>query len=152
MIAVIQRVNSASISIKKKIISKIKKGLLIFIGIEKSDTIIDIEYIIKKTSNLRIFSDQKKNMNLSVQDIKGEILLVSQFTLCANIKQGRRPSFKNAELPQKAKLLYNNIINKFKDLNLVIETGEFGANMDVKINNNGPVTIIINSKDNDHEN
>ncbi len=152
MIFVIQRVGNSRVLIEKNIISKIKKGLLIFIGIEKFDKKTDIEYIVKKTLNIRIFPDKKNNMNLSVKDVNGEIMLVSQFTLCADTKKGRRPSFNNAAPPSKAKLLYNDIIRKFKETNLNVKTGEFGANMNIEINNNGPVTIILNSKDNDYEN
>tara|TARA_Y100001968_G_C19197084_1_gene638056 strand:- start:55 stop:513 length:459 start_codon:yes stop_codon:yes gene_type:complete len=152
MIFVIQRVRNSRVLIEKNIISKIKKGLLIFIGIEKFDKKTDIEYIVKKTLNIRIFPDKKNNMNLSVKDVNGEIMLVSQFTLCADTKKGRRPSFNNAAPPSKAKLLYKDIIRKFKETNLNVKTGEFGANMNIEINNNGPVTIILNSKDNDYEN
>ena len=106
MICVVQRVNNSKVLIEKKTISEIKNGLLIFIGIEKSDKKTDIEYIVKKTLNIRIFPDKKNNMNLSVKDVNGEIMLVSQFTLCADTKKGRRPSFNNAASPSKAKLLY----------------------------------------------
>ena len=152
MICVIQRVDNSEVMIINKVISKIKKGLLIFVGIEKSDTKLDLEYIVKKTLNIRIFPDKKNNMNLSVKDVNGEIMLVSQFTLCADTKKGRRPSFNNAASPSKAILLYNDIIKKFKETNLNVKTGEFGENMNIKISNSGPVTIILNSKDNDYEN
>ena len=152
MIFVIQRVNKSQVLIEKKIISEIKKGLLIFIGIDKSDKKTDIESIVKKTLNIRIFPDAKNNMNLSVKDIDGEIMIVSQFTLCADTKKGRRPSFINAAIPSKAKVIYNDVIKKFKEMNLNIKTGEFGENMNVEISNNGPVTIILNSKDTNNEN
>ena len=147
MICLIQRVNHAEVKIKDISYSKIKKGLLVFLGIEKSDGNEDLDYILKKTLGLRIFSDQKNKMNLSVQDIKGQILVVSQFTLCADISKGKRPSYFNAASPQKAEKLYLDFIKKIEDLQLDVKTGKFGESMEVKINNNGPVTIIINSKD-----
>ena len=147
MICLIQRVNDAEVKIKDISYSKIEKGLLVFLGIEKSDGNEDLDYILKKTLGLRIFSDQKNKMNLSVQDIKGQILVVSQFTLCADISKGKRPSYFNAASPQKAEKLYLDFIKKIEDLQLDVKTGKFGESMEVKINNNGPVTIIINSKE-----
>ena len=152
MICLIQRVISGEVTISEKKISKIKKGILILLGIHKNDTNADLDYIVKKTTNLRIFEDQKKNMNLSIQDINGEILIVSQFTLCAETKKGRRPSFINAAKPKEAKKLYDKAIEKFRKMNLKVETGQFGENMNVNLVNQGPVTIIINSKDNNNEN
>ena len=152
MICLIQRVISSEVTISEKKISKINKGILILLGIHKNDTNSDIDYIVKKTTNLRIFEDQKKNMNLSIQDINGEILIVSQFTLCAETKKGRRPSFINAAKPKEAKKLYDKAIEKFRKMNLKVETGKFGENMNVNLVNQGPVTIIINSKDNKNEN
>ena len=147
MICLIQRVNDAEVKIKDISYSKIEKGLLVFLGIEKSDGNEDLDYIVKKTVGLRIFLDQKNKMNLSVQDIKGQILIVSQFTLCADISKGKRPSYFNAASPQKAEKLYLDFIKKIEDLQLDVKTGKFGESMEVKINNNGPVTIIINSKE-----
>ena len=147
MICLIQRVKKSEVLVQNRIVSQIKRGILIFIGIEKDDSRLDIEYIVKKTLNLRIFPNEKNNMNLSIKDINGEILIVSQFTLCAEIEKGRRPSFVNAEKPEKAKVLYDKIIEKFDKINLKVKTGIFGANMDVNISNDGPVTIIINSKE-----
>ena len=147
MICLIQRVKKCEVLIEKKIISQIKKGVLIFVGIEKNDSNLDIEYIVKKTLNLRIFSDENNNMNLSVKDINGEILVVSQFTLCADIKHGRRPSFIKAEKPKQANVIYEKILKRLKDTNLNIKSGFFGKNMNVNISNDGPVTIIINSKE-----
>ena len=152
MICLIQRVISSEVTISEKKISKINKGILILLGIHKNDTNSDLDYIVKKTTNLRIFEDQKKNMNLSIQDINGEILIVSQFTLCAETKKGRRPSFINAAKPKEAKKLYDKAIEKFRKMNLKVETGQFGENMNVNLVNQGPVTIIINSKDNKNEN
>ena len=152
MICLIQRVISSEVTISDKFFSKINKGILILLGIHKNDTNSDLDYIVKKTTNLRIFEDKKKNMNLSIQDINGEILIVSQFTLCAETKKGRRPSFINAAKPKEAKKLYDKAIEKFRKLNLKVETGQFGENMNVNLVNQGPVTIIINSKDNKNEN
>ena len=152
MICLIQRVISSEVTISEKFFSKINKGILILLGIHKNDTNSDLDYIVKKTTNLRIFEDKKKNMNLSIQDINGEILIVSQFTLCAETKKGRRPSFINAAKPKEAKKLYDKAIEKFRKLNLKVETGQFGENMNVNLVNQGPVTIIINSKDNKNEN
>jgi len=152
MICLIQRVISSEVTISEKFFSKINKGILILLGIHKNDTNEDLDYIVKKTTNLRIFEDKKKNMNLSIQDINGEILIVSQFTLCAETKKGRRPSFINAAKPKEAKKLYNKAIEKFRKMNLKVETGQFGENMNVNLVNQGPVTIIINSKDNKNEN
>ena len=147
MICLIQRVNDAEVKIKDISYSKIEKGLLVFLGIEKGDGNEDLDYILKKTLDIRIFSDKKNKMNLSVQDIKGQILVVSQFTLCADISKGKRPSYFNAESPQKAEKLYLDFIKKIEDFQLDVKTGKFGESMEVKINNNGPVTIIINSKE-----
>ena len=152
MICVIQRVNHCKVLINKELISKINNGMLIFIGIESKDSKLDIEYIVKKTLNLRIFPDEKNNMNLSIKETNGEILIVSQFTLCANMSKGRRPSFIRAAKPEKAKLFYENIIDKFKDMKLNVKSGRFGENMNVNISNDGPVTIIVNSKDKNNEN
>ena len=152
MICLIQRVISSEVIINENFFSKINKGILILLGIHKNDTNEDLDYIVKKTSNLRIFEDKKKNMNLSIQDINGEILIVSQFTLCAETKKGRRPSFINAAKPKEAKKLYDKAIEKFRKMNLKVETGQFGENMNVNLVNQGPVTIIINSKDNKNEN
>ena len=152
MICLIQRVISSEVTISEKFFSKINKGILILLGIHKNDTNEDLDYIVKKTTNLRIFEDKKKNMNLSIQDINGEILIVSQFTLCAETKKGRRPSFINAAKPKEAKKLYDKAIEKFRKMNLKVETGQFGENMNVNLVNQGPVTIIINSKDKKNEN
>ena len=147
MIAVLQRVSSAEVHINQKIYSKINTGLLVLLGISKKDTSEDIDYIIKKIMGLRIFNDSNNKMNLSVVDIKGEILVVSQFTLLANIKRGKRPSFIGSANIEQANKLYHLFINRIKEYNnLNINTGEFGAMMDIKIINNGPATFILNSE------
>ena len=147
MITVIQRVSEASVSIDQKLKSKIKKGLLILLGIGHEDNQEDIDWLISKISNLRIFSDIDDKMNLSIQDINGEVLVVSQFTLLASTKKGNRPSFTNAASPDLAIPLYEKFVSKLSEsLNKEIQTGIFGADMKVSLENDGPVTIIIDSK------
>jgi D-tyrosyl-tRNA(Tyr) deacylase len=147
MITVIQRVSEANVSIDQKLKSKIKKGLLILLGIGHEDNQEDIDWLISKISNLRIFSDIDDKMNLSIQDINGEVLVVSQFTLLASTKKGNRPSFTNAASPDLAIPLYEQFVCKLSEsLNKEIQTGTFGADMKVGLVNDGPVTIIIDSK------
>ena len=146
MIAVLQRVKSAQVNINNKQYSKINNGLLILLGINKIDTITDIEYLINKIVQLRIFNDDDDKMNLSVSDINGDILIVSQFTLLANVQKGRRPSFVDSAKPDYAKELYDLFIKQLKKYdNINIQTGQFGAMMDVKLINNGPATFILDS-------
>ncbi len=147
MRTIIQRVSSASVEINQQITSKIDKGLLILLGIEQDDTIEDIEWLCGKIARLRIFGDENNNMNLSVLDIKGEVLLVSQFTLHSSTKKGNRPSFIKAAKPETAIPLYKKFIAQLeKELSKKIQTGEFGADMKVALVNDGPVTILIDSK------
>ncbi|HKZ58196.1 MAG TPA: D-aminoacyl-tRNA deacylase [Thermodesulfovibrionales bacterium] len=146
MKALIQRVKMAEVQIDGKIYSKTNKGLLIFLGIENGDTEKDIEYLVRKVPHLRIFEDSQEKMNLSTLDIKGEILVVSQFTLSADCKRGNRPSFDSAEEPAKAKDIYMRFIEGLRGSDLKIETGDFGAYMQVHLINDGPVTIMIDSK------
>jgi D-tyrosyl-tRNA(Tyr) deacylase len=147
MRAVIQRVNQASVTIDGKIKSNINKGLLIFLCIEDPDNTEDIEWLSAKIINLRIFDDENGVMNISVKDICGDILLVSQFTLHASTKKGNRPSYLRASKPEIAVPLYEKmIIQVEKDLEKKIFTGEFGADMKVELLNDGPVTIIIDTK------
>lgn len=143
----IQRVKAASVIIDETVHSKINHGLLIFLGIEDTDTEEDVEWLVKKVANLRIFSDDNGAMNLSVQDIDGECLVVSQFTLHAQTKKGNRPSFMRAARPEKAIPLYETfVIALEKALNKPVSTGKFGAMMDVFLINDGPVTIWMDSK------
>ena len=148
MIAVIQRVSSSSVSIEGMEKAKIGKGILVLLGIENTDNVIDIQWLSKKIVNLRIFNDEKGVMNESILDMDGDILLVSQFTLHASTKKGNRPSYIKAARPEVAIPLYESFIqNLEKDLGKKIKTGEFGAYMDVGLINDGPVTIIIDTKD-----
>jgi len=145
MIAVIQRVLSSKVEVDNQIVGEIGKGLNILLGVEKGDTDEDVRKLVEKIVKLRIFEDEKGKMNLSLLDIKGEALVVSQFTLAANIKKGRRPSFENAEKPERAKELYENFIKAMSDY-VPVKTGIFGADMKVFILNDGPVTFIVDSK------
>ncbi len=147
MKTVIQRVSKASVRIEGKIKSEINKGLLILVGIEDADTIEDIEFLCKKVVNLRIFNDENGVMNLSVKEIEGEILCVSQFTLHASTKKGNRPSYIKASKPEFAIPMYEQFCKTLEEtLEKPIETGIFGADMQVELINDGPVTIIIDSK------
>tara|TARA_Y100001935_G_C17169950_1_gene439715 strand:+ start:323 stop:766 length:444 start_codon:yes stop_codon:yes gene_type:complete len=145
MIAIVQRCASSSVSIDNKIISKIPRGLLVLLGIFNSDEEKDIEYIAKKIISLRIFNDRNGKMNLSLKDIKGSILVVSQFTLCANLKKGSRPSFIEAAPYEKGKTFYKDLVSYLKNDGVKVQTGKFGANMDVKLVNQGPATFVIDS-------
>ena len=147
MRVVIQRVSKASVKIEDNIKSKIGKGMLILLGIEAVDTHDDIDWLCGKISRLRIFDDENGIMNLAITDIKGEIIIVSQFTLHASTKKGNRPSYIRAAAPDIAIPLYEDFIKTLKDQSSVeIKTGEFGAMMDVELVNDGPVTIMIDSK------
>jgi D-tyrosyl-tRNA(Tyr) deacylase len=148
MIVVIQRVTEASVKIEGKVKSEIGVGLLILVGIEDTDAAEDVSWLSKKIVNLRIFPDENQVMNKSVTDIAGEVLLISQFTLHASTKKGNRPSYIKAARPEVAIPLYENFIQTLEsELGKLIGTGEFGANMKVSLINDGPVTILIDSKD-----
>ncbi len=147
MKAVIQRVSSASVTVADQKIGSIGAGLLILLGVARGDMEKDVDYLVKKTAELRIFKDDSQNMNLSVQDMDGEALVVSQFTLCANTRKGHRPSFVGAEEPKIAKIMYNRYCQKLQLLNVPVSKGIFGASMDVKLVNDGPVTIFLDSRE-----
>jgi len=147
MKAVIQRVTSASVSINHQLKSKIDNGYLILLGIGQNDTDDDLMWLATKIINLRVFSDQEGKMNLSIKDIKGDILLISQFTLFAQTKKGNRPSFIKSAKPDLAIPLYHKMIKQLELLiDKPIKTGEFGANMQVELVNDGPVTIVIDTE------
>jgi D-tyrosyl-tRNA(Tyr) deacylase len=147
MIALIQRVTRASVVVEGKIIGEIKNGLLVFLGISATDTSQTIEWLSKKIVGLRIFSDQDNKMNLSIKDSNGDILLISQFTLYANVKKGNRPSFTDSAPPSIAIPLYEEMIKALEEkLEKPIQTGEFGADMKVELLNDGPVTICIDTE------
>jgi len=147
MIVVAQRCSSASVSVDEAVVSKIDQGLLLLVGIEKGDGQLDIQKVFNKISNLRIFEDENNKMNLSVMDVNGSLLVVSQFTLCGSVKKGRRPSFVNAETPELSFILYENLITSFKEVGIHTLGGSFGKMMNVELINKGPATFIINSKE-----
>ncbi len=142
---VIQRVSYGSVTVDNKLIGEINKGLIILLGISQTDTKENADILVDKCLNLRIFSDDNGKMNLSLNDIKGEALVISQFTLYGDTKKGRRPSFVEAGSPELAEELYNYFVNKMNESKLKIETGIFRADMKVQINNDGPVTFILDS-------
>lgn len=144
MIGLIQRVKRASVTIDNKLYSNIESGILVLFGVEKGDVKQKADRIADKISKLRIFEDENGKMNKSVTDISGEILVVSQFTLAGNCSKGTRPSFDNAEEPQKANVMYEYFIEQLKQKGLPVKTGVFGAMMDVELINDGPVTFILN--------
>ncbi len=143
MKALIQRVKEASVTIDGELYSKIGHGILIFLGVEKSDTEENSEKLSQKISSLRIFEDENEKMNFSVKDVNGEILVVSQFTLCGDCKKGTRPSFDNAAAPDMANKLYEDFVNNIKEAGIKVKTGKFRAMMDVSLVNDGPVNFMI---------
>ena len=145
MRAVVQRVKKSSVAVEDKITGKIDKGLMVLIGVEVGDSERDVDYIADKITGLRIFEDEQGKMNLSVEDIGGEILAVSQFTLLADARKGRRPSFIKAAPPDEANELYRKLIEKLSSKGINVEEGVFQADMLVEIHNDGPVTILLDS-------
>lgn len=147
MRALIQRVNGSGVEVEGRLVGEIKgKGLLILLGVSKEDTEQDIDYLVRKILNLRIFNDENDKMNLSIQDIKGELLVISQFTLYADCRKGNRPSYDKAAGPEPAKELYELFLSEIKKSGLKVEEGIFGANMQVNLTNSGPVTLMLESK------
>lgn len=145
MRAVIQRVKRASVAVDNEVISSIEQGFLILLGVVKEDTQTDIDYIVNKIVGLRVFEDSDEKMNLSIQDIKGEIIVVSQFTLAGDARKGRRPSFSNAMPPKDANKMYMQVVEQIKSYGIYTGTGSFGEMMDVELINDGPVTILLDS-------
>uniref|UniRef100_UPI004027F0A2 D-aminoacyl-tRNA deacylase n=1 Tax=Candidatus Scatousia sp. TaxID=3085663 RepID=UPI004027F0A2 len=143
MKALIQRVKRASVTINGELYSSIGKGILVLLGVEKSDEIENAQRLAQKVANLRIFEDENDRMNFSVKDVNGEILVVSQFTLCGDCKKGTRPSFDKAAQPEKANSLYEDFVRMLKDDGFDVKTGKFRAMMDVELINDGPVTFMI---------
>lgn len=145
MRAVIQRVKSASVTVEGKVVSEISKGLLVFLGVAQEDTPADVDYMASKIANLRIFEDNEGRMNLSILDIGGKALVVSQFTLCGDCRKGRRPSFIHAARPEKADPLYQAFMDEISRLGVPVKAGIFRAMMDVELINDGPVTMMLDS-------
>lgn len=143
---IVQRVKKCSVSVNKLVIGNIDFGLLAYLGIEKGDTEKDLNYLVKKLPALRIFNDQNGLMNLSVKDINGSVMIISQFTICADTRKGNRPSYNNAEKPDTAKLFYMDFITKLKETGLNIQSGKFQEEMEVLYINDGPVTILLDSR------
>jgi len=145
--ALLQRVTSASVSVAGEVVGRIGRGLVVFVGVANGDTEKDAQYLAQKIVNLRIFSDQESRFNLSALDIGGELLLVSQFTLLADTRKGRRPSFTDAAPPAQAEELFGQFVGEVRATGLKVETGRFQQYMQVEIHNDGPVTIMLDSKD-----
>ncbi|MDR5658070.1 D-aminoacyl-tRNA deacylase [Serpentinicella sp. ANB-PHB4] len=146
MRAVVQRISQGKVEVDHKVTGQIHKGLLVYLGISEEDTIDDIKYMIEKITNLRIFEDDDEKLNLSVKDVGGKLLIVSQFTLMGDCRKGRRPNFSNAAKPEFAKKLYNLFIEACQKVGIEVQTGVFQAHMMVHSTNDGPVTIMIDSK------
>lgn len=149
MRVVVQRVSSASVTIDGEVVGQIQQGFMILVGVMGEDTQADVDYLVKKVSQLRIFEDADGKTNLSLKDVGGSILSISQFTLYANTKKGNRPSFIHAADPSLAIPIYNQFNQALRDLDIHVETGEFGADMQVALVNDGPMTILIDSKNKD---
>jgi len=145
--ALLQRVSGASVSVAGEVVGSIGRGLVVFVGVANGDTEKDAQYLAQRTVNLRIFSDQAGRFNLSALDIQGELLLVSQFTLLADTRKGRRPSFTEAAPPAQAEELFEQFVEQAKATGLKVETGRFQQYMQVEIHNDGPVTILLDSKE-----
>lgn len=147
MKALIQRVTHASVTISGERVGNIGPGLVVLVGVASGDNLKDVQYLAQKTAGLRIFSDNDGKFNLSVLDVHGELLVISQFTLLADARKGRRPSFIDAAPPAQAEELFNNLVDEIRHTGLKVETGRFQAHMLVEIHNDGPVTIMLDSKE-----
>ena len=147
MKALLQRVTEASVKVAGEVVGRIGRGLVVFVGVANEDTEKDVQYLVQKTVNLRIFADEEGKFNLSVLDTNGELLLVSQFTLLADTRKGRRPSFVEAASPARAEELFNHFVEQASATGLKVETGRFQQYMQVEIHNDGPVTILLDSRE-----
>ena len=147
MIAVIQRCSRGKVTVSEKVVGEIDNGLVILLGVQKGDTEKDADFLVNKISGLRIFSDENDKMNLSIKDVDGSALVISQFTLCGDLKKGRRPSFVNAAPPEDGNRLYEYFMAELNQSGVQVQSGEFGAMMNVELVNDGPVTFVLNSKD-----
>ena len=143
MEVVIQRVKKAKVTVEDNIIGELDEGFLVLLGVKPTDTEKTADYLVKKLCNLRVFKDENDKMNLNIKQVQGSLLIVSQFTLYANCKEGNRPSFTDAAKPDKANELYEYFCNKCRENEIEVQTGEFGAHMQVELLNDGPVTIIL---------
>ena len=146
MRAVVQRVASSRVTVDERVTGEDKKGLLVLLGVTHDDTSKDVDYMVDKVTNLRIFEDENDKMNLSLKDIGGEVMAVSQFTLYGDARKGRRPSFSDAARPDVANPLYEEFVEKLRAQGITVGTGVFGAHMMVELTNDGPVTILLESK------
>jgi len=146
MRAIVQRVNHSNVEVDGKNIAEIDGGLLVFLGIGNEDNEVDLNYLVEKVMGLRIFEDDNGKMNLSLLDVKGELLVVSQFTLYGDVRKGKRPNFTSSAGPQVAEKMYMDFIEKCRKYDIKVEEGKFGADMKVNIENDGPVTILLDSK------
>ncbi len=147
MIAVLQRASRGKVSIGERVAGSINQGLVILLGAMDTDTEADADFLTEKIAHFRIFNDENEKMNLSILDVGGSALVISQFTLCGDWKKGRRPSFVHAASPEKGNALYEYFITKLSQLGIHVESGEFGAMMDVELVNEGPVTFVLNSQE-----
>ncbi len=145
MIAVVQKVLHSKVTVDDEVVGEIKEGFNVLVGVSMDDDVADVEYIARKLVGLRVFEDAEGKLNLSIKDVGGSMLLVSQFTLLADVKKGKRPSFINAAKPEKAELLFNKLV-ELVERDVPVETGRFRTHMLVEIQNDGPVTILIDSK------
>ncbi|MDD3366468.1 MAG: D-aminoacyl-tRNA deacylase [Sphaerochaetaceae bacterium] len=148
MRAVLQRVVDATIVVNNELVASIPQGLLVYLGVERDDGEKELNYMVRKVGQMRLFSDEDGKMNLSVSQLGQSVMVVSQFTLCADLNKGNRPSFNPAAEPDVARSLYEQFIEKLKELNLAVVSGIFGASMQVSYTNEGPVTIILDSREN----